>query len=832
MEPVWSIFSVDDAWSIKKNKKREMSVFFVTIFLFTLSTILMLGDLWPELDIMRPLCLILILLIVYPAVLIYYATEGRRRVAANLGATAAYGIAAVVFLKLIFGREFSDGLGACMRALAGSINKYYKLNLNYALNLNQFSKADRYIPYAMVGGLSLALLVLLYLALVTKKPLIIAILPGIVFSAGMLVGLTPGIYSILPIIMGIALSGLNGYQGSDAATVRSNISVSERDMLKYRCRRLAVLTVVVFPILAAILLDVPMRGVVEQLSDTAKDFQESLEQKIKDRYEADISDTVKHLFEDGSRHITNRTPKYKEKTVGSIFADNVPDILYLADFYAGEYSGGKWVSGLEKYEKENVIKNAVGSERRLYEKQGEYPEYIELLLGNTYKANYMGNAANTNLNIRYEVGTGIAFRPTILGFCDYGFVDFERRYIGEGLISGEEKVFSLSYKGWYIQPDTLESFEDVRDDTSYSDWYESYVRKNYCRGSSEVPSAQRIAERIKEYYSDEARIVKNSVSYDDKVSNKARYTLALAVSRYLSTGAYSTELSGNTKGKDCVEYFLKESQVGYCEHYASAGVLILQSLDVPARYMSGYVIDGSRYSENMANVLDSDAHAWVQVFLDGVGWVDVEMTPGYDNYHELYEEELKKLDGNTMGCDEPTMGSDTTATTTREPSSIASVSATEGASSYENRSTEIQTTGPVPSTTGQAEKSGGDGEKSNKSRDNLVFTVIILIMLVTGTFIFARNRGRKKVSTGDVRRDELLALNKSLYKRLSLKKSDRHAASDKEYVELLIRAYVNVSDAEWKKYMRVLQKALFSDEPISGQEYEYCKNLVKKVRKR
>ena len=72
-------------------------------------------------------------------------------------------------------------------------------------------------------------------------------------------------------------------------------------------------------------------------------------------------------------------------------------------------------------------------------------------------------------------------------------------------------------------------------------------------------------------------------------------------------------------------------------HFASTGVLLLRKLGVPARYVSGYKVDASEFKLDTSqveksyecSVPDSDSHAWVEVYFDGVGWKAVDVTPGY-----------------------------------------------------------------------------------------------------------------------------------------------------------------------------------------------------------
>lgn len=79
------------------------------------------------------------------------------------------------------------------------------------------------------------------------------------------------------------------------------------------------------------------------------------------------------------------------------------------------------------------------------------------------------------------------------------------------------------------------------------------------------------------------------------------------------------------KGEDFVTYFLEESGRGYCVHFATAATLLLRLQGIPARYVSGYALTVPE--EGTAQVLDANAHAWVEIFLDGYGWYPVEVTP-------------------------------------------------------------------------------------------------------------------------------------------------------------------------------------------------------------
>lgn len=89
---------------------------------------------------------------------------------------------------------------------------------------------------------------------------------------------------------------------------------------------------------------------------------------------------------------------------------------------------------------------------------------------------------------------------------------------------------------------------------------------------------------------------------------------------------YDPDTPAMGQGEDFAVRFLTEGR-GYCVHFATAGALLLRMQGIPARYASGYVADLD--NQGLAMVLDSDAHAWVEVYINGYGWHPVEMTPGY-----------------------------------------------------------------------------------------------------------------------------------------------------------------------------------------------------------
>ena len=75
---------------------------------------------------------------------------------------------------------------------------------------------------------------------------------------------------------------------------------------------------------------------------------------------------------------------------------------------------------------------------------------------------------------------------------------------------------------------------------------------------------------------------------------------------------------------DIATYFFTQATSGICQHYATAATALFRALGIPARYVVGYRVDGVK--ANIDIVQNSIGHAWVEVYVDGFGWVSVEVT--------------------------------------------------------------------------------------------------------------------------------------------------------------------------------------------------------------
>ncbi|MFS0726178.1 transglutaminase-like domain-containing protein [Paenibacillus sp. 1P07SE] len=161
-------------------------------------------------------------------------------------------------------------------------------------------------------------------------------------------------------------------------------------------------------------------------------------------------------------------------------------------------------------------------------------------------------------------------------------------------------------------------------------------------GSAQAPAltdALQLPVSVTERTAELARDVAAPAGSDD-------YARAAAIERYLQENYRYTldDTSVPPQGQDFVDHFLFEQQAGYCVHFASAMTIMLRTLDIPARWVKGFasptlplepgelaasttVADELTAYAYRAHVRQRDAHAWVEVYIAGSGWVAFDPTP-------------------------------------------------------------------------------------------------------------------------------------------------------------------------------------------------------------
>jgi len=141
--------------------------------------------------------------------------------------------------------------------------------------------------------------------------------------------------------------------------------------------------------------------------------------------------------------------------------------------------------------------------------------------------------------------------------------------------------------------------------TSYPNW----ITDRYLQVPDSVPDrVKQLAEGI-------------TLSYDTP------YDKANAIESFLrSEIEYNEKIEAPPTDRDPVDYILFDLKQGYCDYYATAMAVMLRSVGIPARIVSGYAQGHYDPDKQAYVVLLQDAHTWVEVYFPRYGWVEFEPT--------------------------------------------------------------------------------------------------------------------------------------------------------------------------------------------------------------
>lgn len=267
----------------------------------------------------------------------------------------------------------------------------------------------------------------------------------------------------------------------------------------------------------------------------------------------------------------------------------------------------------------------------------------------------------------------------------------------------------------YNQPELIMA-ELLRND------YRSFVYDNYLQ----VPDDTNM-EEIREEFSDALERSANAVTAVEKIN--ILYELRGKVAEMAE---YSLNPGKTPNSRDFVNYFLFENHKGYCTHYATTGVILARMAGIPARYATGYVIVGDDFSKENSNndgsytidVKDNRSHAWIEVYLDGYGWVPFEFTAGFTS---------QSIDTTpTTAATEPS-ADDTVTTTAEEVSSETDTTANERPDQTSTHATNDRSDSTTAVTSGGGIPIGTSpdgGKHMSASAKYAIYTVLSIIAIV------------------------------------------------------------------------------------------------------
>lgn len=259
------------------------------------------------------------------------------------------------------------------------------------------------------------------------------------------------------------------------------------------------------------------------------------------------------------------------------------DGIYSSRFY--KYgSGYSTVSYVQSMSRKNAAANADMS-------QQYYMRCRDFILENADKADTDDADALSAMTSAFDASLaadGIEYMGTSL--CDRFF----------NYMSADERA------------EVLASFET---ESEYRDYvYESYTNKS---GSAAIEKA---AADIAAGFSAGCGTFEKAIAVANYFNESYKYTKEPDKSLYDGS-------------KPVIEAFLEDVKEGYCTHFATATCEILREYGIPTRFAEGYAASEFESTESTgtsgrAYVNAENAHSWVEAYIDGMGWVTVEVTPG------------------------------------------------------------------------------------------------------------------------------------------------------------------------------------------------------------
>jgi hypothetical protein len=218
-------------------------------------------------------------------------------------------------------------------------------------------------------------------------------------------------------------------------------------------------------------------------------------------------------------------------------------------------------------------------------------------------------------------------------YTPYGLISVEDpvseiEYVSDGYLRAANRMFGIgayAFRAYDMLPGELYyTIEGAGSDRffqsdvipGYMRDYAAFVQERY----TQLPEGER----------DFLDAYRQEKGLDEIPSNRPVMLARQIVTELRKENTYSRSPGVTPEGSGFISYFLRGSHRGYCVHFATAATALLRSAGVPARYVEGYVVlpTDTRDAEGWVSLPDSRAHAWVEIFLEGFGWVPVEATPG------------------------------------------------------------------------------------------------------------------------------------------------------------------------------------------------------------
>ncbi|WP_461816277.1 transglutaminase-like domain-containing protein [Faecalimonas sp.] len=374
-------------------------------------------------------------------------------------------------------------------------------------------------------------------------------------------------------------------------------------------------------IVCATIFSSPIGKKINARSETICKIQSVLKTKVKENYygsnllkNGDLSQRKREKSEKEAFKITMQNPQsiYLRGFVGESYKDNHWETLPKYNYYKehdffywlekenfhalGQLGQAKTLVNKEKMKKENEITIQVKEADSRYA-YIPYEMISKISDGKTWGGSFVSTSSFNRLtNYKYSMGDNAVKTWT----------------------DTAAKMFLLA------ETETVKDY--LRSESNYN----AYVYQNFTYLSKKEKSI------LNTYIGKAGDQSKGHIDYKPAIQG---------VQKYLEDNFIYTENLGKKTedGKSMLEEFLA-SKKGYDVQFATAATLIFRYYGIPARYVEGYLItpkDAKKMESGKATTISkSNAHAWVEIYIDGTGFIPIEVSPPYRKIMEEADMEI------------------------------------------------------------------------------------------------------------------------------------------------------------------------------------------------
>ena len=348
------------------------------------------------------------------------------------------------------------------------------------------------------------------------------------------------------------------------------------------------------------------------------------------RYDKLGGDDIDQL---GRGDLTETHPmEYTDNTVLQLKMQ-MPQPMYLRGFVGGSYADGKWTEaeeGAYSGEYTGMMEWLVQQDfypwmqqERLYRMSENY-DFVSVDVTNV-------NGSSKYMYLPYEAAlTGDTMPDEVKYEKDYGALTKgftgQREYTFKAFLARMEDYDEQKIAGWLAEVKQSSDWDEYAEPEAV---YRRYVYDTYVY----------VPEREHEALA--------AVDADKCLGKTIAYTLHHIRSVFDEKYQYDIECEAAGEGADELENFLQKGR-GNDMHFATAATLMFRCAGIPARYAEGYYLSPkemklyTEMSDISYNVLDSNAHCWVEIYIDEIGWFPVEVIPGFYDMEKQQTKELQE----------------------------------------------------------------------------------------------------------------------------------------------------------------------------------------------